>query len=270
MSSTEFASPAAELAYIRSTAQGLGLDPGAVLAVAKHEGVTLPSQPGDNNTSFGPWQLHFGGRYPSSGAPQDAKGAQAWANSPQGIGYALAGIAQVAKGQTGAAAINSIVRQFEQPRADLVDAEVRNSVASYQAGETPGAPGSFSQLVNAGGQGSPLGGFPGGGTIQSAANTVTGGISGVESALKFLFSARFLEIAGGGILVVVALVGLMREVGFSVPVPLAAAASAAPGPIADAPRRQQRKAGFTLAADRKPRRGDPGSSMLASDDALPF
>ena len=50
-----FPTAAAEQAYIRARATQLGLDPEAVLAVAAHEGVSLPSEIGDQGTSFGPW-----------------------------------------------------------------------------------------------------------------------------------------------------------------------------------------------------------------------
>lgn len=46
--------------------------------------------------------------------------------------------------------------------------------------------------------------------------------------------------------------------------------SSSPSPIAKAPRRAKRKAGFTLAADQKPKRGSPGSKMLAEGDSLPY
>jgi len=85
------------------------LDPNAVLAVARQEG--LGGGIGDQGTSFGPWQLHIGGAFPS-GVTGDK---QAWAWSPAGIDYALRHIATVAGGQTGAQAVSSIVSRFERP-----------------------------------------------------------------------------------------------------------------------------------------------------------
>lgn len=98
------------------------LDPQAVLAIAAHEG--LGGGIGDNNTSFGPWQLHQGGAYPSS-APQDPAAAQQWAWSPQGIDYALGSISHVAGGLKGLPAIEAISTRFERPanpQAEIADA----------------------------------------------------------------------------------------------------------------------------------------------------
>lgn len=53
------------------------------------------------------------------------------------------------------------------------------------------------------------GGIPFAGPVVAAAGAVTS----VADALKFVFSYRFLEIAGGGVLVILGLVGLLREVG---------------------------------------------------------
>ena len=106
------------------------LDPRAVLAVASQEG--LGGGVGDNGTSFGPWQLHQGGAYPSF-APQDAAGAQAWAWSPQGINYALGRINQVAGGLKGQQAVQSIVQNFERPAnpsGEIAGAEQAYGIAS--------------------------------------------------------------------------------------------------------------------------------------------
>lgn len=54
---------------------------------------------------------------------------------------------------------------------------------------------------------------------------LTDAVSGIDSAFKFVFSYRFLEIIGGGALILVGLVGLMKEIGVSVP---------APGPVGKA------------------------------------
>ncbi len=53
-------------------------------------------------------------------------------------------------------------------------------------------------------------------------------IDSVGKALGFLFSARGLEVIGGGLLVLIGLVGLMREVGVNVPGPVGAAAGVIP------------------------------------------
>lgn len=88
------------------------LDPKAVLAVASQEG--LGGGIGDQGTSFGPWQLHQGGAYPSS-APQAPAQAQQWATSPAGIDYALSRINSVAGGMKGGQAVANIVSRFERP-----------------------------------------------------------------------------------------------------------------------------------------------------------
>lgn len=109
------------------------LDPGAVRAVAAQEG--LGGGIGDNNTSFGPFQLHQGGAYPSS-APQDPAQAQQWAWSPQGIDYALGRIQTVAGGLHGPAAVSNIVSRFERP-ADI-PGETSRAEAAYGGPVTGG------------------------------------------------------------------------------------------------------------------------------------
>ncbi len=125
-------------AYIQQRARRYGLDPRAVLAVAAQEG--LSGGIGDNGTSFGPFQLHYGGAYPAS-APQGADASQAWAWSPQGVDYALSRMGQVAGGQTGGQAVRSIVSRFERP-ADP-GPEITRALAAYGAesssGRTPGS-----------------------------------------------------------------------------------------------------------------------------------
>lgn len=57
----------AVVGYIRSRASSLGMDPDKAVKVAASEGLNIfdPSRPGtavgDNNSSFGPFQLHYGG-----------------------------------------------------------------------------------------------------------------------------------------------------------------------------------------------------------------
>ena len=110
---------------IAAMAQARGLDPRAVLAVAGQEG--LGGGIGDQGTSFGPFQLHYGGAYPSS-APQGAAASQAWAWSPEGINYAL-GQMSFARGMTGRQAVRNIVSRFERP-ADP-GSEIQGALASY-------------------------------------------------------------------------------------------------------------------------------------------
>lgn len=125
-------------------ARNHGVDPAAALAVAMGEGGVKFGAVGDQNTSFGPFQLRIGGALPQG---KDA----AWANSLEGIRYAIRTMAGAgAKGLKGLDAINAIVRQFERPAAP--DASVQNAWKRYQdpafrqalldaIGPLPGAPG---------------------------------------------------------------------------------------------------------------------------------
>lgn len=103
-------------------ARQLGVDPAAALAVASVEGGTSFGAVGDSGSSFGPYQLHRGGALPHG---RDA----AWANSPQGLLYALRQIASVSRGLTGRAAIENIVRRFERPAAP--GPEIQRALAAY-------------------------------------------------------------------------------------------------------------------------------------------
>lgn len=102
--------------YVKAHAADYNLDPAAVLAVAQQEG--LGGLPGDNNTSFGPHQLHAGGALPASVWAQGSQAAQEWAWSEEGFAYALQHIAGVASGLRGGMAINAITTQFEKPSTD--------------------------------------------------------------------------------------------------------------------------------------------------------
>jgi hypothetical protein len=95
-----------------------GLDPRAVLSVARTEG-GLINRPGDigdlaGGGSYGPWQLYAQGALPARfrGNPT---AADAWAWSPAGISYALDSIAKVARDLQGRQAIEAIVHRFERP-----------------------------------------------------------------------------------------------------------------------------------------------------------
>lgn len=123
-----------QINLIRSLAIKRGLDPAAVLAVAKQEG--LGGGIGDQGTSFGPWQLHVGGAFPSGVTGN----RQNWAWSPAGLNYALSRISSVAKGLHGSQAVNAIVRRFERPAAP--DREVAGALAAYGTGGTRSVPGS--------------------------------------------------------------------------------------------------------------------------------
>lgn len=283
-------SPVGEIDYIRKRATELGLDPEAVLAVATHEGLTVPAQVGDSGTSFGPWQLHAGGRLPPQIFSQGSVYAQQWANSTVGIDYALQGIATVAKGKQGPDAVTAIVNLFERPRADLRAGEVASSISTYNQGGAP-LTGDYNPASAADWGSTTFGNLPSA-AAHAAANVPIGGVLSIndiigipkaawdaltfpEKMFAFLTSWRFAEIVGGIILLVVGLFLVGRALGVSVPVgPLGSAASSAadnaPGPISQQPRRVKRQAGFTLPVDRKPARGSPGSAMLAEGDSLPY
>lgn len=117
--------------YIAQGSRQRGLDPQAVLAIAAVEG--LSGRPGDNNSSFGPFQLHRGGALP-------AGRGRAWAESQAGINYALDRIRAVAAGKRGGNAISAISSRFERP-AD-VPGEIRKAMALYgHTGASGGMPG---------------------------------------------------------------------------------------------------------------------------------
>jgi len=208
----------AELAYIQERARTMGRDPRAVLAVAATEGGSLPAHVGDNGTSFGPWQLHAGGALPAAVWQKGAAYAKDWADSPAGIDYALAGIAKVAKGQTGQEAIGSIVSRFERP-ADQA-AEITKAVSIYNEGGSPSTGGgSIVSDVT--------------GAASGAAGAVTGAVGDVlhpfrsiEDAFAFVTSWRFAEALRGFILVLVGLMIIAKQFGISPPVPTVAAAAA--------------------------------------------
>lgn len=108
-----------------------GLDPQAVLAVARVEG--LSGRIGDNGHAYGPFQLNNAGgvitnRYPGA-YRQDV---QRWASSPEGIAFALDRIAQVARGKSGREAIANIVSRFERPQN--IPGEIQRASALYGSG----------------------------------------------------------------------------------------------------------------------------------------
>jgi hypothetical protein len=107
-----------------------GLDVNALMAVAAQEG--LGGGVGDGGHAFGPFQMNdavgvLKGKFKSS------QEARAYAESAAGIEDAISQIAKVAKGKTGKAAIEAIVREFERP-ADP-DGEVARALALYSGGK---------------------------------------------------------------------------------------------------------------------------------------
>jgi hypothetical protein len=132
-------------AYITRRARQLGLDPHAVLAVASVEG-GFRGAVGDQGTSFGPFQLHWGGAMPREFSGNTRR-SQAWANSPAGIDYALNQIAAHARGLTGKDAIHAIVTKFERPAAP--GAEIQKALGRYggNLGAVGASPGSVPAMT---------------------------------------------------------------------------------------------------------------------------
>jgi len=120
---------------IASRAQAVGVDPRAALAVAAQEG--LGGGIGDRGTSFGPFQLHIGGAYPSWAPRSSPQASQAWAQSPAGVNYALGQIAGVARGLQGPAAVRNIVARFERPANPA--GEIARATAAYGGTTVPAA-----------------------------------------------------------------------------------------------------------------------------------
>ena len=135
MSLIQSLTPAAGRSYIQQRAGALGLDPNAVLAVAGQEG--LSGAIGDQGTSFGPFQLHWGGAMPSRFVGNQ-QASNAWAWSQPGIDYALSQM-NAARGLQGQAAVSSIVRNFERP-ADPSGEAARAWAAYGKQGATPSVP----------------------------------------------------------------------------------------------------------------------------------
>lgn len=106
----------------------LRLDPYAVAAVSLAEGGGRFGAVGDGGTSYGPFQLHVGGALPPG---RNA----AWANSPDGVLYAMQHMASSgAAGLHGLSAIRAIVTRFERPAAP--GAEVARAWGTYRGADT--------------------------------------------------------------------------------------------------------------------------------------
>jgi hypothetical protein len=142
-------------AYVRAVAPSYGVDPAAALAMSVHEGmVGGHGNPGDNNTSFGPWQLHIGGALPSNIGALGPVQAQQWAWSTDGINYALQDMAKKgAKGLTGLPAVASIARDFEIS-ADIPGQTARawSSYSGWVGNNIPIALDNFFSYITTGGQ----------------------------------------------------------------------------------------------------------------------
>jgi hypothetical protein len=140
---------------IAQLARQYGLDPAAVIAVARGE-VGLVNRTGDigdlgGGGSYGPFQLYAQGALPSR-YRGNSQAADQWAWSPEGIRYALSKMASSgAKGLTGRAAVDTIIRRFERP-ADP-DKSVANAIARLGSSrgrydQSPSNPGQWDDAWN--------------------------------------------------------------------------------------------------------------------------
>ena len=171
----------AQINLIRTLALRRNLDPRAVLSVAGKEG--LGGGIGDAGTSFGPFQLHLGGAFPSG--IQGNK--QAWAWSPAGISYALNRIASVASGLRGRAAVENIISRFERPANP--GREIAGALADYGTGASAGIPAGGASI----GSVSPLLGS----TVAPVPNSLLQAVLNGSSLLPTI-RARYAEMPLGG------------------------------------------------------------------------
>lgn len=114
---------------ISALARKYNLDPAAVLAVARGEGGTGYGRVGDGGHAFGPFQMNDAGGVLTGRAGDHA----AFANSPQGLEFALSGMAKAgASGLTGRAAVERIINSYERP-ADK-QTSIRNALGRLGGG----------------------------------------------------------------------------------------------------------------------------------------
>lgn len=116
--------------YVDEHAPAYRVDPAAELAITTQEGGG--GGIGDNGTSFGPNQLHYGGALPSSVyyGPYSAK-TQAWAWSGTGVSYVLRQIGELCGGLYGYRAVACIAYRFE--RSTNPARETAGAWAAYPA-----------------------------------------------------------------------------------------------------------------------------------------
>lgn len=205
---------AASLArYVLKRAPQYRLDPNAVIVVAIQEG--LSGKVGDDGTSFGPWQLHQGGAYPSS-APQQPDAANAWAWSPAGIDYALSKMSSVAGGLRGRQAVRAIVYRFERPADPAKEYQAAiQALPSNDGGPAHNGP-DILGILNKGATAV----VPGLGAAEGAVGAAGSVVHGAESVADFLgkltdphFLLRMVEVIGGGLFVLFGLYLLGRQAG---------------------------------------------------------
>jgi hypothetical protein len=218
--------------YVNSQAPSYGLDPAAVLAVAKQEGWS--GAIGDSGHAYGPWQdwLGLDGR-PFAGTPPNTQAANTWAWSPDGINYVLGQMASSgAKGQSGLQAIQSITKNFERPAEPPKGIgwwqEAQNAFAnayeSFKNGSAVGTSGSVSTVDPSLASGAALVSGASSGSESPAASSAGGGqftlvpaVSGplgfdwpgIKISTGFLWSVGFFILAG--LLIIAGLVFAFRQ-----------------------------------------------------------
>jgi hypothetical protein len=214
-----------------------GVDPLAVLSVARQEG--LSGAIGDSGTSFGPFQLHVGGAFPStingqSTSSWSAAEKQTWATSQAGIDYAVGKIASVsAPGAKGIPEIVSIVSRFERPAnipneiagATRTYTSLQNAARTHPTGDTSWLSGALGTSAS-----SPQLPRNPDGSIQLSPPLVSNPLKTAEAFFAFVTSWRFAEVIGGALLLLVGVALLGKQFGLSVPLPPGAAQAAAAAP----------------------------------------
>lgn len=104
----------AQIRYLKKRAKALNLDVSVVMANAAGEG--LSGGIGDGGHAFGPFQMNnAGGVITGKFKGWTPQQINKWAWSKAGIDYALQGIARVAAGKKGPAAMKAIVYEYERP-----------------------------------------------------------------------------------------------------------------------------------------------------------
>lgn len=220
-------SGAAEAKAIADAAKKYGVDPFASLAVASVEsGFGGTKAVGDSGTSFGPFQLHAGGALPSDVWAKGAAYANEWANSPEGIDYAVRTQAGAAHGLSGAAAVHAIVYLFERPKDPASEystamqhyQQLRDSGGSFLGnlwGDLKGyESGMFHKGINA------IPNPPGTDIVTGAVDAGKGVVNATVDTAHFLGKLtnpvlweRALYVVAGGFLMGMGLVIVAREIG---------------------------------------------------------